>query len=145
VVPVVGTTNAIDVVLPAEQSAAITDTGTVGTPTTDPDAPPTTEVVCVWDLEMTLGTAPDTTTTTLLRGKVTMIKDVSRPLPPASEDAPPEGPPLVAATTGAIEPAGAGLGPPPQLANGQVLQRLGGPTRPPAGAPEVGPTTLPEL
>jgi hypothetical protein len=140
VTPVVGTTNAVDVVLPAEQSAQITDTATVGTPTTEP-GPPTTVVEAVWDLEMTLGTDPNTTTTTLLRGKVTMTKDVSRPLPPT--DVPPD---ETAAVLGGPEPATGRVvvptGPMPTV-NGEPLTRIGGPDRPAPGAPAPGPTTMP--
>jgi hypothetical protein len=137
VTPVVGTTNAVDVVLPADQSALITDTATVGTPTSDP-GPVTTEVEAVWDLEMTMPGA-NGATTTLLRGKVIMTKDVSRPLPPT--DKPPDETPLTRGvpTTPTTTTNVAGLGPPPTIPE---LVRVGGPSRPLSGAPEPGPTTL---
>lgn len=132
VTPVVGTTNAVDVTLPAEQSAAITDTATVGArdPSTEPGVL-TTVVEAVWDLEMTEAGA-NGATTTLLRGKVTMTKDVSRPLPPTTDEPPPDGSRAVGAVVAPML-----TGPPPML-NGQPLQRLGGPDRPEAGAPPVG-------
>lgn len=139
VTPVAGTTNAVDVVLPADQSALITDTATVGTPNVE--AGPVTSVVeAVWDLEMTeAGT--NGATTTLLRGKVTMTKDVSRPLPPT--DQPPDETPLVAgppSPTTTTSPASLGS---VTVSGGLALVRVGGPDRPPEGAPPLGPTTLP--
>jgi hypothetical protein len=141
VTPVAGTTNAVDVFLPADQSALITDTATVGTPTSEP-GPVTTEVEAVWDLEMTQA-GTEGLTTTLLRGRVIMTKDVSRPLPPT--DTPPDetlpltGVPATPSSTTNV--AGLG-GPAPTLPNGEPLVRIGGPSRPLPGAPEPGPTTL---
>jgi hypothetical protein len=54
--PVVGTPNAVDIVLSATDSAALNDD-------------------CVWDLQMTLNAQ----VTTVLAGKVLVTKDVSRP------------------------------------------------------------------
>lgn len=54
--PVVGMTNAVDVILPAAVSATLNDSP------------------YVWDLEMTMGIE----VTTLLRGSLTVTKDVSR-------------------------------------------------------------------
>lgn len=85
VTPVSGTTNAVDVELPASATTSLSAF-------TEPG---------VWDLEMTLGTAPDVIVTTLLRGSFMLTADVSRaPFP-----APPTGP----ATTGA-PPAGSPVG-----------------------------------
>jgi hypothetical protein len=61
VTPVVGTTNAVDVLLPANATSNVSGEA-------------------VWDLEMTMGTDPDITTTTLLRGNITFTPDVSRPV-----------------------------------------------------------------
>jgi hypothetical protein len=82
VTPVAGQTNAVDVALSAASSAALLPG----------DA--------VWDLEMTLGTDPDQTVTTLLRGDVTIVADVSR--------APFEPPPVGPAAKSAGAPVGAG-------------------------------------
>jgi hypothetical protein len=99
VTPVVGTTNAVDVILPADQSALITGSDA-------PDAEVATEFIAAWDLEMTLSGK----TTTLLRGSITMTKDVSRP---AFEV--PEPPEAMRATppTGAL--------PPPPLGGGVLV------------------------
>ncbi len=98
VTPVAGMTNAVDVELTAEQSALVTMPN-------DPDADPAAErPPAVWDLEMTLAGE----TTTLLRGKVTMTPDVSRPaVTSIPEGGGPEGPPpRAAAPMGLPTPVG---------------------------------------
>lgn len=84
VTPVAGQTNAIDVELSASNSAIQTGDAGAGAATE-----------AVWDLQMTTGTDPDTVVTTLLRGTITIIPDVSReqitPPDPGSFGAPAPG------------------------------------------------------
>lgn len=113
VTPVAGQTNVVDVTMPNSlgETAANTDPAKAAEP-----------FVGVWDLEMTEGVAPAVVTvTTLLRGKITLGRDVSRP---------PIGPPD---TGGEVEPPAAlgtsapvGLHLPP-LRPGVTPERVGGP------------------
>jgi hypothetical protein len=105
--PVAGQTNVVDVVLPAG----------ITTPAAPEGAVATGPFVGVYDLEMTQGTAPDLTVTTLLRGTITLTRDVSRPAGDVPEGGgPPEPGPSMA--------VGAHLAP---LAPGVLPERLGGP------------------
>ena len=104
VTPVVGQTNSVDVVLPPD----------VSTPTAAEDEPLTSEpFVGVWDLQMSLGVDPDVEVTTILRGKITMTRDVSRPLLELPEEPPDPPPPL----RGTLAPLGPDMTP----------ERIGGP------------------
>jgi len=105
VTPVVGQTNSVDVVLPAD----------VVTPTATEGEPPTSEpFVGVWDLQMAFGVDPDVEVTTILRGQITMTRDVSRPLLELPDEPDPIEPPVL---RGGLPRIGADMTP----------ERVGGP------------------
>lgn len=107
VTPVAGDLGAVDVVMPAGVSPTASATGEA-----------------VWDLEMTLPD-PDGRVITLLRGKITLIADVSRP-----SVAPPPQP------TGAGAVPVPSSGPVAPLGDGTTPARLGGPDVAPVPASE---------
>lgn len=129
VTPVAGQTNQIDVVMPS----TLAETAPNLAPDL-PDAP----FVGVWDLEMTTGVDPDVSVTTILRGKVTLQRDVSRPpIAPPDTSGGAGGPPL--ATSAA--PVGQHL---PPLLPGFEPERVGGPEAPDAPDLTSVPPTAPE-